>query len=128
MGLDQVALDVVRLLLGHAAQNRRITFRNFSSLVRLAVVIASVLHLWSLIRLLRRPARSRLSGILALIGEVAVPFAVIWRAPKLADSPWSLLRWYVPDLFTRLSAMGLLSLGKTLLRIMRFFYWKKKNE
>ena len=119
LGLDQVALDIVQLLLGHTPQKRKITFRRYTLLVRLTVVIASALHLWSLLRLIRRPDRH--GGILALIGEVVAPLLVIWRIPKSADSPWSLLRWYVPDLVSWLSAMGAISLAKTVLRLMQMY-------
>jgi len=122
LSLDQVALNVVRLLLGHAPQKSKITFQGFAMLVRLVVVIASAVHLWSLVRLTRRPARSGPGGILALIGEVAMPLLVAWRIPKSADSPWSLLRWYVPDLSAWLSAMGAISLAKTVLRLTQMFH------
>ena len=121
LGLDQVALNVVRLLLGHAPQKSKITFQGFAMLVRLVVVIASALHLWSLVRLTRRPARPGAGGILALIGEVLAPLLAAWRIPKQADSPWSLLRWYVPDLSAWLSAMGAISLAKTVLRLTQMF-------
>jgi CubicO group peptidase (beta-lactamase class C family) len=121
LGLDQVAPGVVRLLLGHAPQKRKITFRNFSVLLRLGIAVVSILHLWSLVRLTRRPARSGPGNTLALIGEVVAPLLVIWRIPKSADSPWSLLRWYVPDLTAWLSAMGAISLAKTALRLMQMY-------
>ncbi|MGH2496501.1 MAG: serine hydrolase domain-containing protein [Ktedonobacteraceae bacterium] len=129
LGLDQIALDVVRLLLGHAPSKRAITFQSFSLLVRLVVILVSALHLWSLVRLIQRPARSGPGSTLALISEVAAPLLTIWGVPRSVDGPWSLLRWYVPDLSAWLSVMGSLSLGKILLRIAHlFFATEKKNK
>lgn len=82
-------------------------------------MIVSTLHLWLLVRLTRRPARLGAGNILALISEIAAPLLAVWRIPKSADSPWSLLRWYVPDLTTWLSAMSVVSFIKTLLWLYR---------
>lgn len=121
LGLDQVALDVVRLLLERPLQKRMLNFQGYSLLLRLVVVFVSALHLWSLVRLLQRPTRLGPTGILGLMSEVAAAFVILWRVPKLADSPWSLLRQYVPDVTTWLSVMGAISSIKVVLRIIPLF-------
>jgi len=118
-GLDQVVPGVVQLLLGQRPPAARISFKQFYGLLDLAALVLFGLQLWSALRLLRPSRFPSSADVLRLLGDIGAPLIALWRLPKLADSPWSLLRYYVPDATLWLAAMGLLSLGKAILRGIR---------
>jgi CubicO group peptidase (beta-lactamase class C family) len=123
----RLASAVARLLLGQPQPTQHMSVRGFYALLDTALVVLSVLQGWSLLRVFRAraarhsdaqehqwPARRLLASLL----DLAVPLAV-WRLlPRRADSPWSLLRVYVPDASAWLAAICSVSLLKVLLRLL----------
>ena len=126
LGGSRVASGLAKLLLNKPQTPMKLSFRTFYILVDVLIVAMSGLQVWSLSKVLRlQSSRSRISHWregLALIGDLLVPFLILWRLPrlKLVDSPWSLLRWYVPDLTAWIRVMSVLSLVKAFLRGVRW--------
>jgi hypothetical protein len=116
----RVASSVVRLLLGMPTPRRRLSFRGFYTLLDTTLAALSSYQVWSLVRLLRRTNQrgSSMPGILALV-ETVLGVVAVWRIPRLSDSPWSLLRVYVPDLSSWLAAFFGVSLLKCLCFLFR---------
>ncbi len=125
LGLDQIALDVVRLLLGQQAPTRQLTFPRFYALLDVTLVALSLYQGWSLTRLLRfgstdRRGRSVLG--LATLCEMIFSVGALRAIPRLADSPWSLLKMYVPDISAWLAAWCCGSLVKALVVLARLVF------
>ncbi len=126
LGLDQVALGLIRLLLGLEPSKSRISFKQFYFALDATIVLLFALPCWSLASLLRgrhrSPQQNALNGIrlaLPLAWETLLPLALFKRLPKMVDTPWPMLKRYVPDLSAWLSgAMGVL-VATGVLRIMR---------
>ncbi len=123
MGLDQIAMNVVRLVLGQPLPRKRLTFRGFYALVDLLIVAISLAQVGSLVQLLRsplvrhRPARVGIGSILAMLGDMIGPLVLLWRLPKWADMPWRGLFKYVPDVSWWIVGMTLISFIKSSVRI-----------
>jgi len=122
--VSRLASDVARFLLGMPAPRRRLSLRSFYARLNVGLVILSAYQIWSLVRLLRPSGsaarhwgRSAL-GVAALceVGLAAVGLRVI---PRLADSPWSLLKVYVPDIVSWLTIFASTSLVKCLVVLGR---------
>src|SRR6266516_459238 len=117
--ISGLASDVARLLLGMPTTpaGRRLSLRGFYTLLNTALGALSVYQVWSLLRLLRsssspaqRPWRFVLE--LAALLEAGLAAAGLQAIPRLADSPWSLLRLYVPDVVSWLAVFSCGSLVK----------------
>lgn len=128
LGLDQVALNVVRLLLDQPLPRKRLTFRGFYVLVDLLVVAISLVQLGSLVQLLRslfphrqRPAHVGISSLLTMLGDVIGPVMLLWRVPKWADMSWRGLLLYVPDVSRWIVGMVLISSVKSAIRLSQWF-------
>lgn len=123
LGLDQLALPLVRLLLGLPLPRPSLSKRYFSSLLILAVMVLSAIQGHSLLRFLRsEPSQTRKEkGILALLCDLLAPLLIVWRVPKVVDMSWQGLLLYVPDVSRWLLLMSGLSLLRGLLRLWRFF-------
>ncbi len=124
LGLDQIAMNVVRLLLGQPLPQKRLTFRGFYVLVDLLVVVISLLQVGSLVQLLRSPSRRpvRIGSILALLGDVIGPMVLLWRLPKWADMSWRGLLLYVPDVSRWIVGMMMVSFVKSVVRLSKWFF------
>lgn len=126
LGLDQIALNVVRLLLDQPLPRKRLTFRGFYALVDLLVVAISLVQVGSLVQLLRsllerpRPTRVGIGSLLAMLGDVIGPVVLLWRLPKWADMPWRGLVLYVPDMSRWSVGMAMISLVKIGVRLYRW--------
>ena len=126
LGLDQIALNVVRLLLGQPLPRKMLTFRGFYALVDILVVVISLLQVGSLVQLLRslllhrRPTRVSAGSLLALFGDVIGSVVLLWRLPKWADMSWRGLFRYVPDISQWLVGMSAVSLVKVGVRLYRW--------
>jgi hypothetical protein len=117
--VSRMASDVTRFLLGIPAPRRRLSFWGFYVLLNTALSVLSVYHVWSLTRLLQpRRHRHPALGIASLV-EVALGIMALRRIPHLADSPWKLLRIYVPDVTTWLAAFFAVSILKCLCFLFR---------
>ncbi len=128
LGLDQIAMNVVRLLLGQPLPRKKLTFRGFYALVDLLVVVLSLLQVGSLVQLLhssltcRRPARFGFGSLLAILGDVIGPMVLLWKLPKWADMPWRGLFKYVPGVSRWIVGVTSLSFLKCFVRLFQFFY------
>jgi len=122
LGLDQIALNVVRLLLGQPLPKKTLTFRRFYVLVDLLVVAISLIQVGSLVQLLRSPSRRPvpIGSFLAMFGDVIGPVVLLWRLPKWADMPWRGLVLYVPDMSRWSVGMAMISLVKIGVRLYRW--------
>ncbi len=122
LGLDQIALNMIRLLLGQPLPRKTLTFRGFYTLVDLLVVAISLVQIGSLVQFLRsssmrRPARVGISSVLAMIGAVISPVVLLWQLPKWADMPWRGLLLYVPDVSRWVVIMSAISIVKSVIRL-----------
>jgi len=126
LGLDQIAMNVVWLLLGQPLPRKQLTFCGFYALVNLLVVAISLLQIGSLVQLLRslfvrrRPTRVGISSFLAMIGDVLGSVVLLWQLPRLADMPWNGLFKYVPDMSRWIAGMSVVSLVKICVRVYRW--------
>lgn len=118
LGGMRLASNVTRLLLGHQLTQPKVSFSLFYTLVNTCVALLSVLQLWSLVNAARGEKQPPWRIGPFLVGDLLLPLLVLWRLPRLkqVDSPWSLLRWYVPDLTSWIWGMSVLSLLKASLR------------
>ena len=129
LGLDQIALPIVRLLLGQPLSRKMLTFRGFYALVDILVVVLSLLQVGSLVQLLRSLRHPRLStrveigSLLALFGEMIGSVILLWRIPRWADMPWRGLRLYVPDVARWIVMMSAMSGVKSGIHLYR---WLKR--
>ncbi len=119
LGLDQIAMNVVRLLISQPLPRKRLTFRSFYALVDLLMVAISLMQVGSLVQLLRSPSRRpvRIGSLLALLGDVIGPLMLLWRLPKWSDMSWRGMLLYVPDISRWLVGMVLVSLVKSCVRV-----------
>jgi CubicO group peptidase (beta-lactamase class C family) len=116
----RVASSVTRYLLGIPQPRRRLSFTGFYTLLDVALALLSVYQIWSLAAMLRSgSARLRSALGLAALCEVGLAVAAARRIPRWADSPWGLLRVYVPDLTSWLAAFFCGSLVKCLVLLVR---------
>jgi len=128
LGLDQIALNVVRLLLNQPLPEKKLTFRGFYVLVDILVVVLSLLQVGSLVQLLRsffvhrQPARVGIDLFLALLGDVIAPPVLLWRLPKWADMDWSGLLLYVPDVSRWIVGMSVISIVKSVIRACQWLH------
>ena len=119
LGLDQIALNVVRLLLSQPLPHMKLTFRSFYALVDTLIVLLSLLQIGSLVQLLRSffvhrpPARVGIGSLLTLLGDVIGPVVLLWRLPKWIDMTWNGLLLYVPDVPRWIVGMIVVSLAKS---------------
>lgn len=113
---------VLRFLLG-VSQPRRLSLVGFYALLNTVLAALSLCQVWSMLRLLRsnsvRQGRSVL--MLAAVVEVMLAAVGLRTIPRIADSPWRLLRMYVPDVTSWLAAFSCGSLFKALVVLLRLF-------
>lgn len=121
-----VASSVTRYLLGMAQPRRRLSFWGFYALLDAALVALSAYQVWSLAEAVRSGS-ARLRSVLGLAAlcEVGLAVVTLRRVPRLADSPWSLLRLYVPDVVSWLAAFFCGSLIKSLVFLFRLLCKEK---
>lgn len=117
-----LASGIVRLLLGIPAPRHRLSFLGFYALVNATLAVLSLYQGWSLVRLLRSCRRGRSALGLASLVEVVLGVMAAVRIPRQADSPWSLLRVYVPDITAWLAAFFGCSLLKGFVFLLRRFH------
>ena len=123
LGLDQIAMDVVRLLLDQSLPEKKLAFRSFYALVDTLIMLLSLLQIGLLVQLLRsffvhrRPARVGIGSFLALLGDVIGPVVLLWQLPKWTDMPWHGLLLYVPDVSRWIVGVVLVSLIKSCVRV-----------
>ena len=123
LGLDQIALNLSRVLLGQPLPHKKLTFRGFYALVDILVVTISLVQVGSLVQLLRllvlhrRPTRVGIGSLLALLGDVIGPVVLLWRMPKWADMLWRGLLLYVPDVSRWVVGMSIISIVKSGIRV-----------
>jgi len=124
LGLDQIAMNVIRLLLDQPLLKKKLTFRGFYALMDILVVVLSLLQVGSLVQLLRSPSRRsiRIGSFLALLGEVIGSVVLLWRLPKWADMSWRGLLLYVPDVSRWILGMLGVSLTKTAIRLYKLLH------
>jgi CubicO group peptidase (beta-lactamase class C family) len=118
LGLDQIAPDLARFLLGLPQSGQRLTIRSFGLLEVGASLALVGLAIWLWLALISN-VHFTPGGVVALIVALILPSLALWRLPKLADMPWAGLRLYVPDLGNLVWWLSLLSLvlaGVSLLR------------
>jgi len=119
LGLDQIAMNVIRLLLGQPLPRKRLTFRGFYTLVDVLIIALSLVQVSSLVQLLRSSSRRPvpIGSFLAMFGDVIGPVVLLWRLPKWADMPWRGLLLYVPDVSRWIMGMVLVSLVKSCVQV-----------
>lgn len=129
LGLDQIALPVMRILMGLPLTHKKLTFRSFYSLIDALVIVASLLQFASMVQLLRSFSRrpARVGGILATMIEVIGSLVVLTRLPKWVDMPWRGLRLYVPDVSRWLVGMIGVSLFKGCLRLYQVLLKERRD-
>jgi len=104
--VSRLGSDTTRFLLGLPAPYRRLSLTGFYGLLDTALVGLSAYQVVSLAAALRSGSTLRRRPVLTLAAlcEVGLVGAAVWRIPRLADSPWRLLRLYVPDVTSWLCA------------------------
>ena len=109
---------VVRLLLCQPQPRSRTLWSFYGPLnaVLATLFVAQACSVVRLLRSTRRPRRRSAWRWLAMLFDLALPAAMFRLIPRRADSPWSLLRVYVPDVTAWIVAFCSLSLLKGLLR------------
>lgn len=123
LGLDQIALPVVRILLGQPVRKTTLSMQQVSLMLTLVVTVLLGLQGWSLLSLLQAKQKAvTAGGVVALACDVVGPLLVLWRIPRLADMPWRGLRLYVPDVSHVLLMAVILSLLRALLRVVRWLW------
>ncbi len=118
LGLDQIAPNLARLLLGQPLERKRLTLRSFGLISVAASLVLVTLAIWLWVTLISA-AHVTPSGFVAMSIAVLAPSLTLWRLPKLADMPWRGLRLYVPDLANLIWWLSIISLvlaGVSLLR------------
>lgn len=120
LGLDQVAANVMRLLLGFPLAQRKLTFSRFYLCLDLALLVLTFLQavLWPLLTLLGRPSLI-LYIVLAL--DSLWPLLAFWRLPRIVDMTWRGLRLYVPDLYWWVVIIGVVTLLLNGISVVRWF-------
>lgn len=122
LGVAKIATSTVSLLLDFPAPKPKIPFRSFYMLVDLFALMWSIWQLVSFLRILRsRRIPLNFSSFASIVRDMVVPLVFFWKIPRLFDAPWALLRLYVPDISTWLLLMGLISLGKVIVRSLKMF-------
>jgi CubicO group peptidase (beta-lactamase class C family) len=117
-GLDQVASDLARFVLGLPQPKKRLTLRTFGLLEVGAALALVGLAIWLWLALISN-GHFTPGGVAALIAATIVPSLTLWRLPNVVDMPWKGLKLYVPDLSNLIWWLSLLSLvlaGVSLLR------------
>ena len=120
LGLDQVAANVMRLLLGLPLPEKRVTFSRFYLGLNLGLAVLSVLQvfLWPVLALSGGPTVV-LSLVLAL--DLLWPFLALFRLPRAVDMPWRGLRLYVPDVSCWLIGVGAVTVVLNVLILLKWF-------
>jgi CubicO group peptidase (beta-lactamase class C family) len=120
--VSRLGSDVTRFLLGMPEPRRRLSLRGFYAGLDVALIALSIYQVWSVARLLRSGSADRGRSALGIIALVEVGLAAVGLRflPRLADSPWRLLRLYVPDLTSWLAAFFSGSLLKLALLLVRW--------
>ncbi len=111
--VSRMASSVARFVLGLPQPRRRLSFRGFYALLNAALAVLSLYQGWSVVRLRRYSNRrgNSVLGVAAFV-ETVLGFVALRAIPWLVDSPWSLLRIYVPDVTAWLVAFFGASLFK----------------
>jgi CubicO group peptidase (beta-lactamase class C family) len=130
LGMGRIAAGVASLLAGHEPPTPKLNFRTFYLILNVAIVLFSVLQVWSLVRLLQRrhqPLQQRpltliRCVVLPLALELAIPLKLVRSLPKWADAPWSILRLYSPDFTCWLLVMMPFLLVTGVIRAMLIFF------
>jgi CubicO group peptidase (beta-lactamase class C family) len=113
LGVARIATALAGLFLDVQPTRPKLSFQTFYVLTDLLVLALTSLQVWLLFHLavsVRTPL-SLADGVV-LVASIVVPVLALWRLPRLkaVDSPWTLLRWYVPDLSVWVWTMCVLSL------------------
>jgi hypothetical protein len=117
---SRLASDVARRFLLGVSVPRRLSLRGFYALLNTGLAVLSVYQVWSLARLLHPTAQWGRSALgLAALGELGLAAMAVRGIPRLADSPWRLLRLYVPDITSWLAAFCGASALKCLILLAR---------
>jgi CubicO group peptidase (beta-lactamase class C family) len=98
--VSRLGSDIARrFLLGQPVPRRHLSFGGFYALLNVVLAGLSFYQIWSLVAVLCSGS-ARLRSVLrfAALCEVWLAAAAVRRIPRLADSPWSLLKLYVPDI------------------------------
>lgn len=119
LGLDQIAMHVVRLLLSLPPLRKRLTLRSFYLGLNAGIVTSTLLQLWlwPFFALSGRPTWLSV-GLLVL--DSFWPFLAYFWLPRAADMPWRGLKLYVPDLYSWLTGMAVITLVLNLLIVLRW--------
>ena len=120
LGLDQIAVNVVRLLLGLPVLKKRLTLSRFSLVLVGTLVVLTFLQvvLWPLLALSAGPTAAL---ALVLVLDLLWPVLAFWRLPRATDMPWRGLRLYVPDVSSWLIGISVLTIVLNVLILLKWF-------
>lgn len=110
LGLDQIAMWIVRLLLGLPLPRKGLTLSRFYGGVGIGVGVVTLLQvgIWPYVALSGRP------GLLLwalLVLDLLWPLLLLWKVPRWANMPWRGLKLYVPDLYSWLTTILVLAVA-----------------
>jgi CubicO group peptidase (beta-lactamase class C family) len=94
LGLDRIVPGIVSVLRGKQPATRKLTFKRFSVALNGLIALLTVLQAAWTWRVCSSRKHSRSSGLLI---DLIVPLGTLGVVPWLFRAPWSLLRYYVPD-------------------------------
>jgi CubicO group peptidase (beta-lactamase class C family) len=124
----KLASSIVCHLLGLPPQLGRFSLRGWYLGLNTTLILLSLSQCWSMLTLLRSSGRSSKKVLLASLTELGALIALLRALPRLTDAPWRLLRLYVPDVTSWLSAFCMCSFAKCFIVLARFFRGRKVED
>ncbi|MBV9689467.1 MAG: beta-lactamase family protein [Ktedonobacteraceae bacterium] len=120
LGLDQMADNVMRLLLGLPVPTPRLTFSRFYAGLNVVLLLLTLLQVgvWTFLALSAGPTMA-LALILTL--DLLWPFLVLFWFPCIVDMPWRGLRLYVPDLAYWLGGISVVTVVLNVMILLKWF-------
>jgi len=98
LSLDRIVPGIVSILQGRQAETRKLTLRRLYLILNITLGFLTVLQAAWTWRVVRAKKHASTGSLLGMLADIVVPIAAIKVLPRVFDAPWSLLRFYVPDI------------------------------
>ncbi|MBV9708658.1 MAG: beta-lactamase family protein [Chloroflexi bacterium] len=120
LGLDQIAFNVMRLLLGLPVPTQRLTFSRFYAGLNVVLLLLTLLQVgvWPFLALSAGPT---IALALMLTLDLLWPFLVLFWLPRIVAMPWRGLRLYVPDLTYWLGGISVVTVVLNMMILLKWF-------
>ncbi|HXR65083.1 MAG TPA: hypothetical protein VN729_04130 [Ktedonobacteraceae bacterium] len=126
--IPPIAAGIIDLLLGQQPHPSGPGLDKIYLIADVAVILLSVLALWSVVEVARRwqrPLRKTSGRFLPLLWEMALPIVLLVGLPALTGASWELILLYLPDIGFWLLGISLLLFVTGILRIARIMKWSR---